>query len=70
MNLFKHVTRQAVALFAFLTLNLNTYAAEVVYRIVEYNKTTGEYILAASGQVPQYSWTYFENDFGATTGNR
>lgn len=53
MNLFKHVTRQAVALFAFLTLNLNTYAAEVVYRIVEYNKTTGEYILAASGQVPQ-----------------
>lgn len=70
MNLFKHVTRQAVALFALLTLNLNTYAAEVVYRIVEYNKTTGEYILAASGQVPQYSWAYFENDFGATTGNR
>lgn len=45
-------------------------AAEVVYRIVDYNKTTGEFTLAASGIVPKDAWAYFENDYGATTGNR
>lgn len=54
MNLFKHVTRQAVALFALLTLSLNTYAAEVVYRIVEYNKTTGEYISSKRTSAPTF----------------
>ncbi len=56
-----------IALFA---IGLSANAAEVVYKIVEYNKTIGEFALSASGVVPQDSWAYFENDFGATTGNR
>lgn len=46
------------------------WAAEAVFRIVAYNKTTGEFELAPSGLVPQNAWAYFENDFGATIGNR
>ena len=45
-------------------------AAEVVYRIVEYNKNTGDFTLASSGSVPKGSYAYFVNDYGATTGNR
>ena len=58
----------ATAVVCVATLSIN--AAEVVYRIVEYNKTIGDFTLAASGSVPHNSWAYFENDFGATTGNR
>ena len=53
-----------------LCLTLSASAAEVVYRIVEYNKSTGEFALAASGMIPKDSWVYFQNDYGATTGNR
>ena len=45
-------------------------AAEVVYRLVDYNKSTGEFTLAASGQVPKGAWAYFDSKYGATTGNR
>ena len=61
---------KAVLTVALLAMGMSMYAAEVVYRIVEYNKTTGEFTLAASGMVPGGSWAYFENDYGATTGNR
>lgn len=44
--------------------------AEAVFRIVEYNKSTDEFKLAAAGLVPQNSWAYFQNAYGATTGNR
>lgn len=65
-NLAYRIIATAVVCVATLSIN----AAEVVYRIVEYNKTIGDFTLAASGSVPQNSWAYFENDFGATTGNR
>lgn len=45
-------------------------SAEAVFRIVEYNKSTDEFKLAAAGLVPQNSWAYFQNAYGATTGNR
>lgn len=53
-----------------LTVAAGIRAAEVVYRIAEYNKTTGEFELEASGMVPKGAWAYFENEYGATTGNR
>lgn len=64
------MVRKAMAIAAFLTLSVVADAAEVVYRIVEYNKQTAEFKIAACGMVPHNSRVYFENEFGATTGNR
>ena len=65
-----NMARKAMAIAAFLTLSVAADAAEVVYRIVEYNKQTAEFKMAACGMVPRNSRVYFENEFGATTGNR
>lgn len=65
-----NLARKAMAVVAFLTLSIAADAAEVVYRIVEYNKQTAEFEIAACGMVPRNSRVYFENEFGATTGNR
>ena len=59
-----------MAVAAFLTLSVAADAPEVVYRILEYNKQTAEIEIAACGMVPRNSRVYFENKFGATTGNR
>ena len=59
-----------MTIVAFLTVAVAADAAEVVYRIVEYNKQTAEFEMAACGMVPRNSRVYFENEFGATTGNR
>lgn len=64
------MVRKAMAVVAFLTLSVAADAAEVVYKIVEYNKQTAEFEIAACGMVPRNSRAYFENEFGATTGNR
>lgn len=61
---------RVISFIVLLSTTVGADAAEVVYRIVEYNKTTGEFVLTASGMVPKDSWAYFENDYGATTGNR
>ena len=65
-----NIARKAMAVVAFLTLSVAADAAEVVYKIVEYNKQTAEFKIAACGMVPHNSRVYFENEFGATTGNR
>lgn len=65
-----NMARKAMAIAAFLTLSVVADAAEVVYRIVEYSKQTAEFEIAACGMVPRNSRVYFENKFGATTGNR
>lgn len=70
MNNLMNIARKAMAIVAFLTLSVAADAAEVVYRIVEYNKQTAEFEIAACGMVPRNSRVYFENEFGATTGNR
>lgn len=70
MNNLMNIARKAMAVAAFLTLSVAADAAEVVYRIVEYNKQTAEFEIAACGMVPHNSRVYFENEFGATTGNR
>lgn len=70
MNNLMNMVRKAMAIVAFLTLSVAADAAEVVYRIVEYNKQTAEFKMAACGMVPRNSRVYFENEFGATTGNR
>lgn len=41
-----------------------------MYRIDGYNKAIQDFTIVASGLVPQDSWAYFENEYGATTGNR
>lgn len=61
---------KSIAMAALLMVSAGAHAAEVVYRIVEYNKTTQNFILSASGQVPKGSYAWFENEYGATTGNR
>lgn len=70
MKSMMNMARKAMTIVAFLTLSVTTDAAEVVYRIVEYNKQTAEFEIAACGMVPRNSRVYFENKFGATTGNR
>lgn len=65
-----NMARKAMTIVAFLTLSVAADAAEVVYKIVEYNKQTAEFEIAACGMVPHNSRVYFENEFGATTGNR
>ena len=70
MKSMMNIARKAMAVAAFLTLSVVADAAEVVYRIVEYNKQTAEFEIAACGMVPRNSRVYFENEFGATTGNR
>lgn len=70
MKSMMNIARKAMAIVAFLTLSVAADAAEVVYRIVEYNKQTAEFAIAACGMVPRNSSVYFENEFGATTGNR
>lgn len=61
---------KSIAMAVLLMVSAGAHAAEVVYRIVEYNKTTQDFILSASGQVPKGSYAWFENEYGATTGNR
>lgn len=70
MKSMMNIARKAMVIAAFLTLSVVADAAEVVYRIVEYNKQTAEFKIAACGMVPHNSRVYFENEFGATTGNR
>lgn len=70
MKNLMNIARKAMAIVAFLTVAVAADAAEVVYKIVEYNKQTAEFEIAACGMVPRNSRVYFENEFGATTGNR
>lgn len=46
-----NIARKAMAIVAFLTLSVAADAAEVVYRIVEYNKQTAEFEIAACATV-------------------
>ena len=64
------IVRKAMTVAAFLTISVAADAAEVMYKIVEYNKQTAEFKIAACGTVPRNSRVDFENKFGATTGNR
>ena len=65
-----NIIRKALIMLLFLATASMLRAAEVTYRIVEYNKSTAQFTLAASGMVPRGAWATFENDYGATTGNR
>lgn len=47
MNVMKQLSRKALLLILGLAIVLGTQAAEVVYRIVEFNKQTGEFILSS-----------------------
>lgn len=42
----------------------------VTYRIVEYNADAASFVLAPSGEQPKGSYAVFENEYGATAGNR
>lgn len=49
---------------------LHSHAETITYRIVQYNADAGDYVLAAHGQRPVGSYALFENEYGATRGNR
>ena len=55
MKKIKNVTRGVMTAIALFCMSLSAQAAEVVYKIVEYNKTTQDFLLAASGMVPKNS---------------
>lgn len=60
-----------IILFIITLLAPLTVAAEsVTYRIVEYNASVGDFTLSAWGEKPKGSYAIFENEYGATTGNR
>lgn len=55
----------------FLSLvSLSSFAHEITYRIVSYNDDAEDFVLAACGEKPEGATAYFENEFGATRGNR
>lgn len=66
----KHLIRIFTCLLALFSLGFYAQATEVVYRITGYNASIGDFTMVASGQVPQGAYAFFENDYGATTGNR
>ena len=47
MNNLMNIARKAMTIVAFLTVSVAADAAEVVYKIVEYNKQTAEFEIAA-----------------------
>ncbi|MDO4512161.1 MAG: dockerin type I domain-containing protein, partial [Bacteroidales bacterium] len=51
-------------------LALSAHAAEITYRVASYNADAADFVIEAWGEKPQGAIAYFENDFGATTGNR
>lgn len=53
-----------------LLLPCGLFAESVTYEIVEYNKDKADFTLKAYGQRPIGSEAFFENEYGATTGNR
>lgn len=59
-----------LAIVCCLGAAIAAHAESVTYRIVEFNKSMGEFVLAPCGTKPFGSYAYFENDFGATSGNR
>lgn len=70
MSISKSLFTKALAVMAMLAAPVAVQAAEVVYRIVEFNKSTADFILAPCGEIPANSSVYFENEYGATIGNR
>ncbi len=64
------IATRILTIMALMAAPVAAQAAEVVYRIVEFNKSTAEYILAPCGAIPANSSVYFENEYGATIGNR
>ena len=70
MSISKSLFTKALAVMAVLAAPVAVQAAEVVYRIVEFNKSTADFILAPCGEIPANSSVYFENEYGATIGNR
>lgn len=46
------------------------HAESITYRITAYNASIGAFTLAPSGVKPAGSYAEFENEYGATTGNR
>lgn len=62
--------RSILLAFGFLLAAPALRAETITYRIVEYNADAGSFVLAASGMRPVGSYAIFENDFGATRGNR
>lgn len=73
MTLPESSTTNLRTIIAFALLLLTgqwLYAESITYRIVEYNTSTQTFILAPCGERPCGSYAFFENDYGATTGNR
>ena len=48
-----NITRRIGMLAAALAVCFGAQATEVVYRIVDFNKSTGDFALAPSGSVPK-----------------
>ena len=49
---------------------LSGFAAEITFRVASYDADAGNFVMQAWGEQPQGAIAWFENDYGATTGNR
>lgn len=49
---------------------ISFYAREISFQIMEYNADAGAFVLKMYGEQPQDAIYYFENEYGATYGNR
>lgn len=56
-------------LLSFLALGF-VHAEEITFRLVEFDKSKGDFDFKITGQRPVGSIYYFENEYGATIGNR
>lgn len=62
--------QQIILLILVLLGGEEAFAESITYRIVEYNADAGAFVLSASGQRPVGSYVIFDNEYGATRGNR
>lgn len=57
-------------LFLSLFLCFTCYAKEITYQVVSYNADAQDFVLSAFGEKPVGAIAWFENEYGATRGNR
>ncbi|MBQ0069573.1 MAG: Ig-like domain-containing protein [Bacteroidales bacterium] len=69
MNL-KATNSRYLAMIIAMLIAINCWSESITYSITEFNKSTGEFTLAPCGVRPAGSYVWFENEYGATTGNR
>lgn len=67
---FKNIFSLLIALALVMGTALDCWAETITYRITEFNTSTGSFTMVPAGTRPAGSYAWFDNEYGATTGNR